>query len=593
MHKDRLATALPCACTTVRKAARAISRVYDSALTPVGMNVGQLAILRAISRADDPGLALGVLARTLVMDTTSLYRALVPLHRAGWIDIVAAGKGRAKLVRMTTDGRAVTGRAAAQWDAVQTRIVDQFGIDRWAQVQSAIADLTAIGDWATVRATGHRMIDDMLDWQQTIGDRPPWQPVPAEVKSRIVEPVPHAGMPIDQVYDAFVRDVLPYPTGNGHPRFWGWVMGTGTPTGMLADMLASGMNAHLAGYDQSAALVEKTVLGWLAHLMGYPQTASGLLVSGGTAANLNGILAARVAKAGWDIRAEGLHAGPPLVIYGSAETHSWITKACETMGMGRNAFRKIAVDADYRLDMAACRAAILADLGAGRRPIAIIGNAGTVNTGAVDDLHAIRALADEFGLWFHVDGAFGSMVAWSDSRAMVAGQDLADSIAFDLHKWGYMPYEVGVVLTRDARAQLAAFQPPAGSAAYLQSSARGISADTTYFADRGLQLSRGFRALKVWMSMKEQGAARIGAAIQANIDQARYLGQRVMADDRLDLLAPVSMNIVCFRYAPQGLAEAGLNALNQAILTELQVRGIAVPSQTVLDGRFAIRTLTR
>lgn len=444
-------------------------------------------------------------------------------------------------------------------------------------------------DWHSVRATAHRMVDDMLTWQETVRERAPWQPVPDAVKQRIDEPVPHAGMPLDAVYDAFLRDVLPYPTGNIHPRFWGWVMGTGSPTGMLAEMLAAGMNAHLAGYDQSASLIEKQVLAWLAELMGFPAGASGVLVSGGTAANLNGLLAARVARAGWDIREEGLHAGPPLTVYGSVETHSWAAKACETMGMGRKAFRKIAVDGDFRLDLPACRAAIEADLAAGMRPFAIIGNAGTVNTGAVDDLRAIRALADEFGLWFHVDGAFGSLVAWSDSRALVAGQDLADSIAFDLHKWGYMPYEVGVVLTRDAHAQLAAFQPAPGSAAYLQSSSKGISADTTYFADRGLQLSRGFRALKVWMAMKEQGVGRIGAAIQHNIDQARYLARLIEATEGLELLAPVAMNIVCFRLAPDGLGEDARNRLNQAILTELQVRGVAVPSQTLLDGRFAIR----
>ena len=444
-------------------------------------------------------------------------------------------------------------------------------------------------DWSIVRATGHRMVDDMLDWQQSVRERAPWQPVPDDVKSRIDEPVPYRGMPLDQVYDAFVRDVLPYPTGNIHPRFWGWVMGTGTPTGMLAEMLAAGMNPHLAGYDQAASLIEKKVISWLKSLMGFPEAASGLLVSGGTAANLNGLLAARVAKAGWDVREDGLYGGPPLVVYGSTETHSWAGQACETMGLGRKGFQKVAVDHQYRLDIDACRAAIVADLRDGKRPIAIVGNAGTVNTAAVDDLQAIRALSDEFGLWFHVDGAFGSMAAWSASRALVAGQELADSIGFDLHKWGYMPYEVGVVLTRDADAQLAAFQSQAGSAAYLQSSIKGISVDTTYFADRGLQLSRAFRALKVWMSMKEQGVDGIGAAIQANIEQARYLAQQVEATAALDLLAPVSMNIVCFRYAPDGMDAERLNSLNQAILTALQVRGVAIPSQTILDGRFAIR----
>ena len=182
-------------------------------------------------------------------------------------------------------------------------------------------------DWAAVRAVGRRMVDDMLAYQETVRERPPWRPMPAEVRARLDEPVPFDGAPLDAVYEAFRRDVLPYPTGNIHPRFWGWVMGTGTPTGMLAEMLAAGMNPHVAGYDQAAAVIEKQVLSWLKSLMGFPPSASGLLVSGGTAANLNGLLAARAAKAGWDIRAEGLHAGPPLTVYGSRETHSWAAKA--------------------------------------------------------------------------------------------------------------------------------------------------------------------------------------------------------------------------------------------------------------------------
>jgi glutamate/tyrosine decarboxylase-like PLP-dependent enzyme len=444
-------------------------------------------------------------------------------------------------------------------------------------------------DWQSVRQVGRRMVDDMLAWQQSLRDDVPWRPMPLEVKKGLEEPVPQIGMPLEQVYERFLRDILPYPTGNAHPRFWGWVMGNGTPTGMLADMLAAGMNAHLAGFNQSASTIERQVIGWLRDLMGFPDNASGLLVTGGTAANLNGLLAARAAKAGWDVRQEGLLVGPPLTVYGSVETHNSAVKACDMMGIGRQAFRKISVGGDYRLDLAVCRQAIIDDREAGRRPIAIVGNAGTVNTGAVDDLRGIRALADEFGLWFHIDGAFGSMAAWSPSRHLVAGQELADSLAFDLHKWGYMPYEVGVILTRDPEAQLAAFQSPAGAAAYLQSQERGVAADSTYFADRGIELTRSFRALKVWMSMKEQGVDRIGAAIHANIDQANYLGRRVEAEPGLELLAPVSMNTVCFRFAPTGVADARLNQLNQDILAELQLRGIAVPSQTILGGRFAIR----
>ena len=445
-------------------------------------------------------------------------------------------------------------------------------------------------DWGPVRDLGRQMVDDMVHYLETVRERPVWQTVPADIRAGLDEPLPREGQPLEAVYDQFRAQVLPYATGNIHPRFWGWVMGTGSATAMLAEMLAAGMNSHLAGYDQSATLVEMQVLTWLKALMGFPEGASGVLVSGGTAANLDGLMAARVAKAGYDVREEGAFGGPPLTVYASTETHSWIFKACEAMGLGRRAVRSIPVDADFRIDVAACRAAIAADRAAGLRPFAIVGNAGTVNTGAVDDLVALRALADETGLWLHVDGAFGALAALSDEPELVAGQELADSLAFDLHKWGYLPYEVGVILTRSADAQTAAYKAPATAVpAYLQSSTGGISTGTTYFADRGMALSRGFKALKVWMAMKEQGVARIGKAIQANINQARYLGRQVEADPLLELIAPVSLNVVCFRYRPEGMEAEAVNQLNRQILIALQEEGVAVPSQTILGGRFAIR----
>ena len=445
-------------------------------------------------------------------------------------------------------------------------------------------------DWDAARRLGHDMVDDMVAWLQTVRERPAWQSVPPAVRATLAESTPRSGQALEEVYATFKESILPFPTGNIHPRFWGWVMGTGSVTGMLADMLAAGMNSHVAGYDQSAALVERQVLVWLKELMGFPAEASGVLVSGGTAANLDGLMAARVARAGFDLRAKGCRAGPQLTVYGSSETHSWIIKACEVMGLGREAFRAIPVDAQYRIDLPACRARIAADRGAGMHPFAIIGNSGTVNTGAIDDLPGLRRLADELDLWFHVDGAFGALAAWSGEPDLVEGQQSADSLAFDLHKWGYMPYEVGVILTRDPAAQLAAYRPATTAApAYLMEADGGIATGMTYFADRGLQLSRGFRALKVWMSMKEQGTDRIGAAIQKNIEQARYLAGLVQAEPRLELLAPVSLNVVCFRYVAPHVSEHDLNGLNRRILVELQEQGIAVPSQTILQGRFAIR----
>jgi len=435
------------------------------------------------------------------------------------------------------------------------------------------------------------MVDDMIAYLESVRSREPWKPVPAAVRDRLNENVPRAGSSLESVYDAFQKDILPYPTGNIHPRFWGWVMGTGTLTGALADFLAATMNSHVAGYDQSAAVLEKVVCRWLVELMGFPLESSSLLVSGGTAANVNGLTAGVVTKAGFDFRTFGARGGPQLTVYGSSETHSWLAKACESLGLGRIAFREVPSDPSFRIDLKVCEEQIINDIARGFRPTCVVANAGTVNTGAIDNLVAARQLADRFQLWLHVDGAFGSLAAWGKHRHLVEDQKLADSLAFDLHKWGYMPYEVGVVITRDPDAQLRAYGPSAEKAApsYLHSVRRGISVDTTYFADRGQQLSRGFRALKVWMSMKEQGVDKIAAAIDENIRQAKRLSQLIEATPGLQLLAPVELNVVCFRYVASDSTPENTNALNATILLALQERGIAVPSQTTIQGRFAIR----
>lgn len=444
-------------------------------------------------------------------------------------------------------------------------------------------------DWDEGRRVGHLMIDDMFDYLKTVRERPAWRSVPDETKQVLDEAAPKTGAPLAEVYETFKTHILPYPTGNLHPGFFGWVMGNGTVTGMLADMLASGMNPHVGGYDQAATLVERQVIAWLAEYIGYDENASGLLVTGATMANVNGLAVARNEKAGFDIRERGLHhdGAPRLRLYGSAETHNWILKACELMGLGRDAFRAVPVDDAYQIDTAACRAMIEKDIENGDRPFCILGTAGTVNTGAIDDLAALRALADEFDLWFHIDGAFGSLAALSpQARPMVEAQAHADSIAFDLHKWGYMPYDIGCILVRNPGAHEAAF---AQTPSYLTSTSRGLSVETTYFADKGVQLSRSFRALKVWMSLKEQGADKLGRMIQQNIDQSKYLEGLVNADPELELLAPVSLNIVCFRYHNRKNEDADWNAVNEEILLRIQESGSAVPSHTILHGKIAIR----
>jgi len=444
-------------------------------------------------------------------------------------------------------------------------------------------------NWDEVRKIGHQMVDDMMDYLMTLRDRPVWQPMPEEAKAALTENLPMEGAGLAEVYSEFKNNILPYPTGNIHPRFWGWVMTNGTPTSMLADMLASGMNPHLAGYDQSASMVEKQLIDWMRQLMGFPDTTGGLLVSGASMANINGLVVARNAKAGYDIRADGITDPdlPELTLYGSTQLHSWINKACELMGLGRRAFRSIAVDNNYQIDIDACRTAIEADIAAGKKPFCLIGSVGTVNTGASDDITALRALADEFDLWLHIDGAFGSLAALSpEHKSVTAGQELADSLAFDLHKWGFMPYEIGCVIVRNAGTQNDAFGQ---DASYLTAQPRGLSVGVTHFADKGLELSRGFKALKAWMTFKEHGFTKIGEIIAQNVRQAQYLARLVEDNKNLELLAPAPMNITCFRFTKPGLGQQRLNEINQEILVRIQEKGIAVPSQTILDGNFAIR----
>lgn len=443
-------------------------------------------------------------------------------------------------------------------------------------------------DWEQFRRAAHRALDDALDYLRDVRERPVWQPVPQDVKDRLQTPMPEQGAPFEDVYREFTRDILPYATGNIHPRFWGWVNGTGTPSGAIADLLAAIMNPNVGGRDHGAVYVERQVIGWFRDLFGWPQTASGLLVVGTSAANLAAVLVARTKTLGHAVREQGLTQQTlQLVGYASAATHACVRKAFESAGIGSENLRVLPVDADHRLDPRVAVEAIKRDRAAGLRPFFLAGNAGTVDVGAIDPLQELADLAHAQDMWFHVDGAFGATAYLSERlRAKLRGIESADSIAFDFHKWLHVPYDAGCVLVRNGEIHRATF---ASEGPYITRMKRGLAAGEPWFTDYGPDLSRGFRALKVWFTIKEHGSAGLAHAIERNCEQARYLQTQLSNDDLFEVVAPVELQIVCFRPRVPGLSEDRLDRLTDESVIRLQESGIAVISSTTVEGRRAMR----
>jgi aromatic-L-amino-acid decarboxylase len=443
-------------------------------------------------------------------------------------------------------------------------------------------------DWHAFRELSHAALDDALDALEHVREQPAWRDVPATVRAALNEPLPEQPTPIDEVYRQFTERIMPYHGGNVHPRFFGWVQGTGTPTGMLAEMLAAAMNPNVGGRNHGAVYVERAVIEWFRELFRFPQDAGGVLTAGTSAANLIAVLVARTKLLGARVRESGIDGSQGrLMGYASSATHGCVRRAFEVCGLGSDSLSILPCDSLHRIDPSAAARAIAEDRAEGRVPFMLVGNAGTVDVGAIDPLEELAELARREGLWFHVDGAFGATAMMSRALApRLRGVERADSIAFDAHKWLHVPYDAGCLLVRDGALHRATF---AASASYLTRMPRGLADAEPWFTDFTIDLSRSFRALKVWFTIKEHGTRRLGEAMEANVRQARLLGDLVDADERFELVAPVQLNVACFRYRAPGMSEAELDAFNDELVIRLQESGEAVTSSTTVGARRAIR----
>ena len=435
-------------------------------------------------------------------------------------------------------------------------------------------------DWAATRALGHRMLDDMIDWLAAARDRPVWQRMPDALRGELRAPLPRGATPMADIYADFQRLVLPYGAANEHPLMMGWVNGGGNAAGFLAELLTGIFNPNCAGRDHAAIEMERQVVAWAAEMVGMPAQTTGVLLAGSSMANMVAVLVARRAALGAQVRSAGM-GGARLAAYASAAAHGCIPRALDMAGIGSDALRLIPADASHRMQLPALRAAVAADRAAGLQPFLVVGTCGTVDTGAIDDLSGVADVAREAGIWFHVDGAFGATAALSPRfRPKLAGIEQADSLAFDFHKWMQVPYDAGCVLVRDPVLHQATF---AQDLAYLSYAARGLAGNPPWPRDLGPDLSREFRALKVWMTLRAYGADGLAQVVERACDVAHYLADRVARAPALELLAPVALNIVCFRVAALSDAE------NRELVADLQEAGIAAPSTTVVGGKLAIR----
>lgn len=434
-------------------------------------------------------------------------------------------------------------------------------------------------DWDKMNTLAAMMVKDMVSYHENIRDYPVFVLPTQERIEQLLEPLPIKPSNPEKVYSDFKEKIFSnHGAFTCHPGMWSTVVGTGTTFGALADMWMSGLNG-ISSLDLAfSSYVELQVLSWIKEMLSYPEEASGVLTSGGSMANLLGLIVARDSKAGYDVKLEGSKGD--LVFYGSDELHYCIQKNLESMGIGRRNLRKIRTDSDYKIDIEKLKNQIEKDRDDGLNPVCVIGCAGSTNTGSIDDLKKLRQICDKYNMWFHVDAAFGAWAAITPNyKHLVSGMEQADSLAVDLHKWMYMPYGIGATLVRDSEAHYRSFREQADYITHERS-----------LSDFTLELSKPFRSLKAWMSLKEHGVEKYGRIIEQNILQANYLAKFIKNSPVFELLAPVSLNIVCFRYIGNGLKDEAIDSINRGFRKRYFSESPSFcPGESVVDGKFCWR----
>lgn len=432
-------------------------------------------------------------------------------------------------------------------------------------------------DWDDFRARAHDVLDQAIDHLKAADQGPVWEPVPEAIQAKFAGPLPENS---SDVVDGML-ELLPHGVGNIHPRFFGWVHGAGSPEGLYADMITSAMNVNSGGRNHASAVVELQVIDWMLEMVGFSKDGSGILVSGTSLAT---VIALKVARdqALATAQSNGSKTAK-LVGYCSAQTHSCIRRAFDLLGLGSDHLRVIECDEAFQISVPALERQIIKDKNDGFVPFLVVGTAGAVNMGAFDDLSALASIACQNSCWYHIDAAFGIGAKLSNTHQhLTKGMDQANSIAFDFHKWFQVNYDAGIVLFQDEAAHRTSFMDRPD---YLRTAERGLAGGAFWGVDYGPELSREFRALKVWAHLKGHGLRKLGKSIDRNIELAGYLAKKIAKEDRLEALAPVPLNINCFRYAKG----RDLNRLNEELVIRLQEDGVVVPSTTLLDGQLAIR----